>query len=197
MNILGIYGSPRPAGNTSLLLDHLLAGAEAAGGRIYRLYLKDLEFSPCIACGQCQQSGQCQFKDSIGPAQQLLRTCAAAVLAFPVYFYGPPALVKAFIDRAQACFQAQSLRRSQSCGPEPPERGRGYLLSAGGSGGEKLFAPSELICRYFFAALDMGYGGGMFFRRLDSAGEVLKHRDYLLAARQWGASLVLKQKESG
>jgi multimeric flavodoxin WrbA len=192
MDILGIYGSPRYGGNTSILLDHLLSGAKEAGGKIRRLYLKDLQFSPCSACGHCEQSGQCLIQDGISQAHRLLQTCQVAVLAFPVYFYGPPAQVKAFIDRAQACFQARRLSQRASPAPQPPERGAGYLLSAGGSRGGKLFAPSELICKYFFDALGMRYGGGMFFRRLEQAGAALNYQDYLLAARQWGARLVLQ-----
>jgi hypothetical protein len=50
-----------------------------------------------------------------------------------------------------------------------------------------LFAPSELMARYFFDALDMDYGGGMFFRNLDAHGAVNEHPEHLQAVADWGA----------
>ncbi|PNV86453.1 MAG: flavodoxin family protein, partial [Desulfobacteraceae bacterium] len=34
MKVLGIYGSPRKGGNTDLLLDRILEGAQAAGAEV-------------------------------------------------------------------------------------------------------------------------------------------------------------------
>ena len=37
MKVLGIYGSPRKGGNTELLLEEVLKGAEAEGAEVDRL----------------------------------------------------------------------------------------------------------------------------------------------------------------
>ncbi|MDR1398259.1 MAG: flavodoxin family protein [Desulfarculales bacterium] len=191
--MLGIYGSPRQGANTSILLDSVLRAAEEAGSKTTRLFLKDMKYAPCDACGGCEENGQCVRNDDIAHIYALIDSCQTVVLAFPVYFYGPPAPVKSFIDRAQANFQASRLNRQD--GTNKDRGGAGYLLAAGASKGEKLFAPSELIVKYFFDAVNMDYGGGMFFRGLEGAGAVLRRPDYLKMAGEWGYHLAQQEKE--
>jgi multimeric flavodoxin WrbA len=180
----------------------MLRAAAEAGGETARLFLKDMQYDSCNACGECENNGQCVRNDDITHSYALINSCKIVVLAFPVYFYGPPALVKSFMDRAQASFQARLLRER---GRESKARsGTGYLLAAGATRGQNLFAPSELITKYFFDAMGMDYGGGMFFRGLDEAGAVLRRPDYLKMTKDWGAYLakggeasLIKQPFSG
>lgn len=186
--MLGVYGSPRAKGNSDLMLDALLDGAEQAGAQVKRLYLRKLVFDGCIACGGCEKTGQCVLVDDMRQVYPLLEHHRVIVLAMPMFFYGPPAIAKAFMDRAQACWCRRALSRPREEWGRH-QNGNGYLLGVGATSGEKLFMPSELMAKYFYDALDMDYKGGMFFRNLDAKGVVLQKPGILHNLRQWGAYL--------
>ncbi len=99
-NLLAVYGSPRKGGNTSLLLDYFLE--EVTGYSIERVHLRDLTLSPCAECGRCRETGVCVIQDDMRGYYDKLLTCDRMVIALPVFFLGPPAVAKAFIDRAQS-----------------------------------------------------------------------------------------------
>ena len=44
--ILGIVGSPRRNGNTEVLVDEVLKGAESAGGQVEKIILNELNIRP-------------------------------------------------------------------------------------------------------------------------------------------------------
>ena len=50
--VLGIVGSPRRGGNTDILVDEVLAGAEEVGALTGKVILSDLEIAPCRACDE-------------------------------------------------------------------------------------------------------------------------------------------------
>jgi multimeric flavodoxin WrbA len=176
--MLAIYGGFR-RGNSQGLLDAALTGAEAEGAVITRLYARDLKIYPCRGCGVCQSGGGCGLHDDMDAVYPLLLAHQVIVLAMPVYFYGPPAVVKTLIDRCQALW---SKKRA-------PVRGKGYLLAVGASRGKRLFEPSALICKYFYQALGLDYGGGLFFRGLEAADDFRQKPEYEQNAQAWGAKL--------
>ena len=192
MDLLALYGSPRVKGNSELLLDVVVQSAAKLGVKTETIYLRKLSFSGCVACGGCEKTGVCVIKDDMTKIYPLLQSTRIIVVAFPIFFYGPPAITKAFMDRAQAFWNGRALRK-------PPtewknhENGIGYVISVGATKGENLFTGSELITRYFYDALDKDYGGGMFFRNLDAKGAILNHKEYLSDMEQW-ANNILKCK---
>ena len=52
--IIGIVGSPRRNGNTELLVDSIVQGAEEMGAVSQKIILKNLEIAPCRACNSCR-----------------------------------------------------------------------------------------------------------------------------------------------
>ena len=97
--VLAIVGSPRYRGNTSILVDKYLAGAEDAGAKVKKIYLRKLSIAGCIACDGCKKAGHCVIKDDLTPLLDKMNEADIWVLGTPVYFWGPTALMKAFIDR--------------------------------------------------------------------------------------------------
>ena len=45
--VLGILGSPRRKSNTGVLLERMLAGAQAVGAEVEQVALRDLDFCSC------------------------------------------------------------------------------------------------------------------------------------------------------
>lgn len=186
--MLVVQGSPRAGGNSQLLAEALAEGAQSAGALVEQLYLRELAFQGCTACGGCDNTGQCVLNDDMQQVYPQLQAQDIIVLAVPMFFYGPPAIAKAFIDRAQALWNKRALARPRASWSQH-EGGTGYLLGVGATKGEKLFMPTELICRYFYDALDMDYGGGLFFRNLEHKAQVREKPDMLKMARDWGVHL--------
>jgi len=99
MKILVINSSPRKGGNTEVLLDALISGAEEEGATISNMKLRTLEVSPCKACDSCKKTGKCIQKDDMHDLISKMMECKVWVLGTPIYWWGPTAQLKAFIDR--------------------------------------------------------------------------------------------------
>jgi multimeric flavodoxin WrbA len=96
---LGIVGSPRRGGNTDVMVDHVLQGAREAGAEIEKIMLSDLSIAPCRACYSCQDAGICVHKDDMESVFEKMDESRVWVLGTPVYWWGPSAQMKTFVDR--------------------------------------------------------------------------------------------------
>ncbi len=97
--VVGIVGSPRRGGNTEILVDEVLRGAEEAGGLVEKVILSDLDIGPCRGCDGCRRSGKCVQRDDMPALLDKLEHSTVWVLGTPVYWWGPTAQLKTFVDR--------------------------------------------------------------------------------------------------
>jgi multimeric flavodoxin WrbA len=97
--ILGIVGSPRRNGNTEVLVDEVLKGAEEAGAQVEKVILNELDIKPCQACNSCYKTGKCIHDDDMTELFIKMEKADAWVLGTPVYWFGPTAQFKLFLDR--------------------------------------------------------------------------------------------------
>jgi multimeric flavodoxin WrbA len=100
MKILGISGSPRPGGNTDLLLKELLAGAASAGAETELVRLSDYAIAPCTGCERCRMDLTCtRFYDGMHLLYKKIEEADGIILGSPTYNYNITPEMKAFIDR--------------------------------------------------------------------------------------------------
>jgi multimeric flavodoxin WrbA len=97
--VLGIVGSPRRGGNTETLVDEALRGAEEAGALVEKVILSELDIAPCRACDTCRRTGRCIQQDDMPAVMEQMARSGVWVLGTPVYWWGPAAQFKAFLDR--------------------------------------------------------------------------------------------------
>jgi multimeric flavodoxin WrbA len=97
--ILGVLGSPRKRGNTHLLVSRILDGAEKEGAVTETLFLNDLNIRECDGCHACWRGKQCSKKDDMNTLYPKIIQSDIIIFGTPVYWYGPTALMKCFIDR--------------------------------------------------------------------------------------------------
>ncbi len=185
MLVLGIYGSPRNGGNSDFLLDRALEGAEATGLKVQKIFARKLKISGCMECGGCDETGKCIIKDEMQDIYPILDEASAIILATPIFFYSPPAQVKALIDRSQAFWSRRMIQKS------PQERkqydsGKGYLIAVGATKGEKLFDCTRLVAKYFFDALDMEFAGELLVRGVEKKGSIKEKPEMLDKAHKLG-----------
>jgi multimeric flavodoxin WrbA len=97
--VLGIVGSPRRGGNTEILVDEVLRGAEEAGAQVEKVILSKLDIRPCRGCNACKKAGKCTQQDDMHALLEQMKRSQVWVLGTPIYWWGPTAQIKAFLDR--------------------------------------------------------------------------------------------------
>jgi multimeric flavodoxin WrbA len=99
VHALGVMGSPRRGGNTEIVVDAVLAGAIEAGAESEKVILNELRITPCQNCQACRKTGECIQADDMRTLYEKMEKSPAWVLGTPVYWWGPTAQFKAFLDR--------------------------------------------------------------------------------------------------
>lgn len=97
--ILGVVGSPRRDGNTHILVSRILEGAKEEGAIVDIVFLGDLEIEECDGCHTCWQGKECSKGDDMNDIYPKIIESDVIIFGTPVYWYGPTALMKGFIDR--------------------------------------------------------------------------------------------------
>ena len=101
--ILILSGSPRKGGNSDILCDEFMRGAQEAGHDVEKIRVAAKKVAPCSACYYCRDhGGECVHKDDMAEILQKMINADVLVLASPVYFYSIDAQLKAVIDRTVA-----------------------------------------------------------------------------------------------
>ena len=189
VKVLGIYGSPRKGGNTDLLLDKILEGAQASGAEVESVYARRLKISGCIECGSCDDTGECALHDDMDTVYPMLQEADVVFLASPNFFYNVTAQVKLLLDRSQAMWSKRLLEKTAEQ-RRSYDSGKGYLICIGATKGKNLFVGVELTVKYFYDALDMTYEGGLLIDRVEEKGAILNHPDAMDRGFQLGKSAV-------
>jgi len=188
MFVLGLQGSPRSKGNTSTLLSAFLDEVEKSGGRVKNLDVTRMNVLPCLGCGACEKKGYCPRDDDMQGIYPVLRKADLVVLATPIYFYGPTAQMKLFIDRSQALWS-----RKYVLGMEDPGRKwrQGFLLAVGATKGKNLFDGTNLTAKYFFDAVGADFLGTLGYRKVENVGDISSHPTALAEAREKAKALTV------
>ncbi|MDL2268798.1 NAD(P)H-dependent oxidoreductase [Desulfosarcina sp. OttesenSCG-928-A07] len=171
MFILGLQGSPRQGGNTDILLSAFLEKAADAGAATEVIQVARARIAPCKGCGYCETHGQCVIRDDPMATRifGLLRKADMVVAASPVYFYGVSAQLKGLIDRCQTLWARKYPFKLR----DPLAHIReGVLLCVGATKGKHLFDGITLTVRYFFDAIDAGFGEALTFRGIEAKGAI-------------------------
>ena len=114
MRVLGIMGSPRIKGNTDLLLDEALRGAQSQGAEVEKIIVDELKIAPCREYYSCLKDGNCAIRDDMDDIYPKLLGADGVIVASPIFFYGLTSQVKALIDRCQALWSRKYILK-QMC----------------------------------------------------------------------------------
>ncbi len=103
MKVIGINGSPRANGNTSIIIKEVFKELEKNGIETELVQLGGKAIRGCTACGMCFQNknGLCAMQgDGINEILQKAAQADGIILGSPVYFADVTPEMKAFIERA-------------------------------------------------------------------------------------------------
>ena len=102
MKVLGISGSPRPGGNTDILVNHALGVLEKEGIETDFLSLADRPIKPCMACAGCMKSEEVRCVQEDPAFEGMIERFQAAdgvLVGSPVYFGSATPQTMALLDR--------------------------------------------------------------------------------------------------
>jgi multimeric flavodoxin WrbA len=98
--ILVLSASPRKGGNSDLLCDQFMLGAQETDNQTEKIFLRDKEINYCLACDICKENdGICDQEDDMAEVLDKMVDADVIVMATPVYFYTMNAQMKTLIDR--------------------------------------------------------------------------------------------------
>ena len=138
MNVLILFASPRPDGNTAQLLRPFTEELTAAGHTVETVSLYDRHIEPCSACRRCQQDWSifgCRCDDDVQAVFDKILAADLIVLASPIYSWYCTPPMKALLDRlvygmnkyygdeaGPSLWEGKSAALVTTCG-YPPEKG--------------------------------------------------------------------------
>lgn len=181
--VLGVVGSPRRGGNTAVLVDTVLDAATSCGAAVEKVFLSDLDIAPCDACGACVDTGECVHGDAMDQLFPRMFASDVWVLGTPIYWWGPSAQFKTFLDRwysqvqraeDKARFLGRKLILVAAMGDDTPETAR------------HVVGMMEDVARY----LKAGLFATVLAPGASAVGDVRKMDDVLDAARRAGREAV-------
>ena len=101
-NILILSSSPRKNGNSELLCDQFINGAQEAGHHAEKISLREKNIHYCTGCGTCFNTKKCSQNDDMADVLEKMIAADVIVMATPVYFYMMCGQMKTLIDRTCA-----------------------------------------------------------------------------------------------
>ena len=99
MKMLGLSCSPREDGNTTILLQQVLDGAEEEGAETELFSVSGKEIQPCDGCWACLRDGECHIDEDMNSLSEKMLTSDGIIFGTPVYIYSMTGQAKTIMDR--------------------------------------------------------------------------------------------------
>lgn len=183
--ILVLLGSPRKKGNSIIMAQQIINGAESVGAETESIFLHEKNIQPCKGCYACQKpdSKGCVQDDDMQALYPKLLEADGWVFASPVYWFSITAQTKLFLDRCFALgaydntanpFGGKRVAVAMSYGDVDPFK----------SGCVNALRMFQDIFAYVGANLV-----GMVYGTADKAGDINSNPDVLKSAERLGKRL--------
>jgi multimeric flavodoxin WrbA len=181
--ILAVIGSPRKGGNTDILVGKVVEGAMSKGAQVDTLWLADLNIHECDGCLVCWKGKPCNKRDDMLGIYPKIIESDVIIFGTPVYWYGPTALMKCFIDRFVFF----------NC-PDNRVKIRGKKAALAIPFEEENPDTARPVVEFFeksFAYLEMRMVDSIVVGGVGKKGDVLKKPDRLVEAYEMGSRLAV------
>jgi multimeric flavodoxin WrbA len=179
--ILILTGSPRKNGNSDMLADAFIKGAQEKGYTVNKIEAAKLNVSGCNACDMCwTKDGACVQSDNMAEIEPLIENADMLVLVSPLYFYGISAQLKAVIDRLYAycvvnCKKPLKIKESA-------------LIMCGECDEERFYSGAIDTYKHTADYLKWEDRGILIATSVSAKGDILKG-DWLTKAQTFGTSI--------
>jgi multimeric flavodoxin WrbA len=129
----------------------------------------------------------CVIKDDMIELYEKVDRADRLLLVSPIYFYGPTAQMKMFMDRTQARWSRKYLLKEKF---RPDADRKGYVISVSATKGKKVFDGVLLAAKCCFDALDIPYGDALTIRGVDERGAIRERAEDLKLAKSFAAEIL-------
>ncbi len=179
--ILAVVGSPRKGRNTDMLVSRIAEGARGSDAQVEIVHLGELQIRECDGCHACWKGRSCSKKDDMLALYPKIAASETIIFGTPVYWYGPTALMKGFIDRF-VYFNCEANR--------PMIRGkRAAVAIVLEETQEQTWQPVVEFFEKSLAYLEMKPAGTIIVSGVGKKGEILKQPERLEEAYHLGTRL--------
>ncbi len=187
--IIGILGSPLTKGNTALLLQKALEGAQAAGSEVEQINIPFLNIAPCMEIFYCVDHETCRIQDDMIGIYKKFTELDGLIIASPVMTMGIPGKLKSFMDRFQVYYMAKYVRKMPLV-PEAKRSSRRCLfISISGMSSITVFEGAKATVKAFCQIIDCRYGDEILVPDMDSIRDIRNRPDILQEAYEKGYAL--------
>jgi len=131
LKILILNGSPHKNGNTFLTVQKFLNGFKNTDDEIKTYHLSELNYTTCIGCNKCYETGHCIFNDDITPLYRDYDEADFTIISSPIYFFTVSAFLKAAIDRTQAFWASKYILKKPTI--DRNKKRFGVFIGTGGA----------------------------------------------------------------
>lgn len=87
--VILLSGSPRPQGNTMLVMDACSQAIRQEGVEAEIISLHNKKIRSCIACYKCGELGRCSIDDDLNEIINKIKEAQGLIVGSPVYFGAP------------------------------------------------------------------------------------------------------------
>lgn len=180
--IIGLLGSPLVDGNTALLFDRAIKGAEDAGCTVERIMVTSLDFEACQEKMFCKDHETCIIDDDMQQMYQKFREMDSLIIATPVMTLGIPGKLKSFMDRFQVFFMAKYSRNKSLVPRENLQRRQTLTICISGMKIPEVFVGTKMTIRAFLDIIDCSYRDELLVSDMDSIRDIQSRPDLMEAA---------------
>ena len=191
MDILALIGSPRKQGNTDIMTDEFLEGAKSVGAFTSKIYLDDYHILPIAeVADNSRQREDPRSNDDFPVLLERFLSADIIVWSTPVYWQGPSAQMKCFLDRLSSYFNH----------PNYIERFRGKGHAVLCAFGRPEIEHGDWITKPMRLTIDVLHGVylGDICVSVYQKGKIIEKPEVLTECRELGANAVItvqKQKK--
>ncbi len=86
MKVILVSGSPKPEGNTALLMQECSKVIQEHGVAAEIISFAGMKIESCIGCRECSKTGECRLDDGLNEIIQKIRPAEGLIVGTPVYF---------------------------------------------------------------------------------------------------------------
>ena len=176
--VLILSGSPRIGGNSDILCDEFIRGAEDSGHKVYRFDSAKKDVKHCLGCNACGMGTKpCIHKDDFVELREHLLNSDIIVFVTPMYYFGMSSTLKKVIDRFYSI--DSQLKAKQN---------KGILISVQHAPMETVKEPINAHYQAIISWLNMENAGIINAIGIESV-EHLKQTEYPKQAYELGKSI--------
>ena len=151
--VLIINGSPRKNKNCFNMINEVTK--ELIDSKIsYKVFdIYDMNIEYCTACGFCEKTGYCKFKDDMTPMYDMFDKAKGTIVVSPVHFDCISAKVKTVVDRTQAIYASKYILNKPSIDRNKKRIGM-YIAVGGSSPYQSQFKGGQIVMDFFFKSIN-------------------------------------------